>query len=215
MAIACDSSIFWRSQFVYGSKSSRLLRYNRVSNIPVKVSQKNYQFSSRIPSNYAYPCSSRPPCVSASPTTSFSDAKTHSKSPSKVNADLGIKQNEATVVNLELIRLLVKCGLVLGAMVCGVLVFECKRVFAAEGVVNAGYSVIGQSILLLRSAWPKLSQLLTVFKEQGLILAALLGLSAFFSMAETSITTLWPWKVWISSSKIRWILHFVSVCLWT
>ncbi|KAG8658337.1 putative DUF21 domain-containing protein At3g13070, chloroplastic [Manihot esculenta] len=195
MAIACDSSILGRSQFVYGSKSSRLLRYNRVSNIPVKVSQKNYQFSSRIPSNYAYPCSSRPPCVSASPTTSFSDAITHSKSPSKVNADLGIKQNAATVVNLELIRLLVKCGLVLGAMVCGVLVFECKRVFAAEGVVNAGYSVIGQSILLLRSAWPKLSQLLTVFKEQGLILAALLGLSAFFSMAETSITTLWPWKV--------------------
>ncbi|KAK9938744.1 hypothetical protein M0R45_015466 [Rubus argutus] len=31
--------------------------------------------------------------------------------------------------------------------------------------------------------------------EQGLILAALLGLSAFFSVAETSITTLWPWKV--------------------
>ncbi|CAA6657288.1 unnamed protein product [Spirodela intermedia] len=38
-------------------------------------------------------------------------------------------------------------------------------------------------------------QVLCVFKEQGLILAALLGLSAFFSMAETSITTLWPWKV--------------------
>ncbi|KAK3009968.1 hypothetical protein RJ639_012360, partial [Escallonia herrerae] len=36
---------------------------------------------------------------------------------------------------------------------------------------------------------------LGVFKEQGLVLAALLGLSAFFSMAETSITTLWPWKV--------------------
>ncbi|KAL4564069.1 hypothetical protein LXL04_028119 [Taraxacum kok-saghyz] len=36
---------------------------------------------------------------------------------------------------------------------------------------------------------------LRVFREQGLILAALLGLSAFFSMAETSITTLSPWKV--------------------
>jgi hypothetical protein len=33
------------------------------------------------------------------------------------------------------------------------------------------------------------------YAEQGLILAALLGLSAFFSVAETSITTLWPWKV--------------------
>ncbi|GKV44974.1 hypothetical protein SLEP1_g52109 [Rubroshorea leprosula] len=33
-----------------------------------------------------------------------------------------------------------------------------------------------------------------IFKEQGVILTALLGLSSFFSMAETSITTLWPWK---------------------
>ena len=66
-----------------------------------------------------------------------------------------------------------------------------------EGVVNAGYGVIGQSILLLRNAWPKTLQVLQVFKDQGLILAAHLGLSAFFSMAETSITTLWPWKVHI------------------
>ncbi|GMY31016.1 DUF21 domain-containing protein At1g55930, chloroplastic-like [Fagus crenata] len=80
-------------------------------------------------------------------------------------------------------------------MVCGVLVFGCRRVFAMEGVVNAGYGVIGQSILLLRNASPKTLQVLQVFKDQGLILAALLGLLAFFSMPETSITTLWPWKV--------------------
>ncbi|CAM6099175.1 unnamed protein product [Calypogeia fissa] len=42
---------------------------------------------------------------------------------------------------------------------------------------------------------PKLLQILAVFKDQGLFLSALLGLSAFFSMAETSIMTLWPWKV--------------------
>nr|POF21313.1 cytochrome c oxidase assembly protein cox15 [Quercus suber] len=54
----------------------------------------------------------------------------------------------------------------------------CNRVFAMEGAVNAGYGVIGQSILLLRNAW-----VLQVFKEQSLILAVLLGLSAFFSMA--------------------------------
>lgn len=63
-------------------------------------------------------------------------------------------------------------------------------------MVNAGYGVIGQSILLLlRNVWPKTLQVLQVFKEHGLVLALLLGLSAFFSMAETSITTLWPWKV--------------------
>ncbi|PON61877.1 hypothetical protein PanWU01x14_142950 [Parasponia andersonii] len=39
------------------------------------------------------------------------------------------------------------------------------------GVVNAGYGVIGQSILLLRNAWPKTLQVLQVFKEQGSILA--------------------------------------------
>ncbi|KAL2629259.1 hypothetical protein R1flu_013945 [Riccia fluitans] len=42
---------------------------------------------------------------------------------------------------------------------------------------------------------PKFIQVLAVLKDQGLLLSALLGLSAFFSMAETSIMTLWPWKV--------------------
>ncbi|PPS03663.1 hypothetical protein GOBAR_AA16995 [Gossypium barbadense] len=88
---------------------------------------------------------------------------------------------------------LVKRG-ILVAMVCGVLVFGCKRVFAVDGVANTGYGVIGQCILLLTNAWPKASMILKVFKEQGLVLTALLCLSAFFSMAETAITTLWPWK---------------------
>lgn len=95
----------------------------------------------------------------------------------------------------ESVKVLLKNRVFLTAAVCGVLLLECGRVMASEGVVNAGYGVIGQSILLLRNAWPKTLQVLMVFKEQGLILAALLGLSAFFSMAETSITTLWPWKV--------------------
>lgn len=98
--------------------------------------------------------------------------------------------------NFELKKVLSKHGVVLAAIICGVFVFECRRVMAAEGVVNAGYGVIGQSILLLlRNVWPKTLQVLQVFKEHGLVLALLLGLSAFFSMAETSITTLWPWKV--------------------
>ncbi|CAI5469838.1 unnamed protein product [Closterium sp. Yama58-4] len=44
-------------------------------------------------------------------------------------------------------------------------------------------------------AKPSMIQLLKVLREQGVLLAVLLSLSAFFSMAETSITTLWPWKV--------------------
>ncbi|KAH9617830.1 hypothetical protein KSS87_023627 [Heliosperma pusillum] len=96
--------------------------------------------------------------------------------------------------NLGFVKVLSKKGMLLAAVVFGVFVVKCKRVMATEEVVNAGYGIIGQCILLLRNAWPKTSQVLMVLKEQGLILAALLGLSAFFSMAETSITTLWPWK---------------------
>ncbi|TYH35074.1 hypothetical protein E1A91_D13G161600v1 [Gossypium mustelinum] len=80
-------------------------------------------------------------------------------------------------------------------MVCGILILGCKRVFAVEEVVNAGYVVTGKSMLLLRNAWPKASMILKVFKEQGVVLTLLLGLSALFSMAETAITTLWPWKI--------------------
>lgn len=97
--------------------------------------------------------------------------------------------------NPAAIEVVMRRGVVLVAMICGVLFLGGRRVFAVESAVNAGYGVIGQSILLLRNAWPKVSQVLRVFKEQGLVLALLFALSAFFSMAETSITTLWPWKV--------------------
>ena len=43
--------------------------------------------------------------------------------------------------------------------------------------------------------WPSVKAVALVIKDQGLLLLLLLALSAFFSMAETSITTLWPWKV--------------------
>lgn len=181
MEIAFESSILGRPIFISGTKTSSFLHYNRVSKIPFKVSQKSYQYPPRISSKLT---DLRPYCSSILP-------RNRSKSSRNVSTDLGTDQN----VNMELIKVLLKRGVVFGAMVCGVLVFGCRRVLASEGVVNAGYGVIGQSILLLRTAWPKISQLLRVFKEQGLILAALLGLSAFFSMAETSITTLWPWKV--------------------
>lgn len=105
------------------------------------------------------------------------------------------EKSDAAEATSGFMRLLVGQRVILVALVCGIMVVGCRRVFAVESVVNAGYGVFGQSILSLRNAWPKVSQLLKVFKDQGLILAVLLGLSAFFSMAETSITTLWPWKV--------------------
>ncbi|TVU46287.1 hypothetical protein EJB05_05813, partial [Eragrostis curvula] len=62
----------------------------------------------------------------------------------------------------------------------------------APGAVEAAKGIGGAA---LREGWPRVLQILQLLREQGIILAALLGLSAFFSMAETSITTLWPWKV--------------------
>jgi len=100
-----------------------------------------------------------------------------------------------TSANSGFWEVFLKRGFLLAATVFGVLVFWSRGVFASEGVVSAGHGFTGQSIFLLKGSWPKALQVLRVFKEQGLVLAALLGLSAFFSMAETSITTLWPWKV--------------------
>ncbi|XP_039016718.1 putative DUF21 domain-containing protein At3g13070, chloroplastic [Hibiscus syriacus] len=93
----------------------------------------------------------------------------------------GLLEEEKEDIGIDQNLILVKRG-ILVALVCGVLIFGCRRVFAVEGVVNAGYGVIGQCILLLRNTWPKASMILKVFKEQGVVLTALLSLSAFFSM---------------------------------
>ncbi|XP_028768402.1 putative DUF21 domain-containing protein At3g13070, chloroplastic [Neltuma alba] len=94
-------------------------------------------------------------------------------------------ESSSSKANSNFIQELLKKGIILVATV-----YVCRRVLTVEGVEKARYGVIGPS-----TAWPKVAKVLQVFKDQGLTLAILLGLSAFFSMAETSITTLWPWKV--------------------
>ncbi|CAA3013137.1 putative DUF21 domain-containing protein At3g13070, chloroplastic [Olea europaea var. sylvestris] len=106
----------------------------------------------------------------------------------------GSDNNAENAVNFW--EVLVRRVFVIAATAIGVVgILGCRRVLAIEGALNVGYGVWQQSLVALRSSGPKVLQVLMVFKEQGLVLAALLGLSAFFSMAETSITTLWPWKV--------------------
>lgn len=181
MDFALESSILKRPILISGLKTSFSIPQYRSSNFTVRLSPKGNQypriFSSRLPRNN-------------------SNIKTLAKPFNKANNELSRDKNEVLDSNLGKVKILMKGGMALGALACVVLVVGCQRVFAVESTVNAGYGVIGQSILLLKSSWPKLSQVLRVFKEQGLILAVLLGLSAFFSMAETSITTLWPWKVY-------------------
>lgn len=96
-----------------------------------------------------------------------------------------------------------RIGFVVAAIACGLFVGRCQGVLAAESVAGAGVGVLRSGRAIVGGLWPKLLQILQVFKEQGVVLAALLGLSAFFSMAETSITTLWPWKVSAISLILR------------
>ncbi|XP_006651579.3 DUF21 domain-containing protein At1g55930, chloroplastic-like [Oryza brachyantha] len=87
------------------------------------------------------------------------------------------------------------------ALACGALAAAwCHRALAVAGTGAAGASgaveaAAGFGGMALRGGWPRVLQILQLLREQGIVLAVLLGLSAFFSMAETSITTLWPWKV--------------------
>lgn len=114
--------------------------------------------------------------------------------------------NDVSEEDMKFVGELVKKGIVLAATVCGVLMFGCERAFAMEGLV----SVMEQSKVFFRNAWPKVLPVLQIFKEQGVVLAVLLALSAFFSMAETSITTLWPWKV---SSVRDFFLNILLIIL--
>lgn len=105
--------------------------------------------------------------------------------------------------DFEVFRVFARRGLLLALVVCGVfLIGGCRRVLAMEGVLDAGVRVFEKGGVLFKGAWPKMLLVLKVLREQGLVLTALLGLSAFFSMAETSITTLWPWKVHFLSSQV-------------
>ncbi|GKV38667.1 hypothetical protein SLEP1_g46556 [Rubroshorea leprosula] len=125
--------------------------------------------------------------------------------------DLKSLQSLSLGRNLEVSEILLKRGVFIGAMLCCLLVFACKRVLVVEEVLNAGYGVIEQWALLLRNAWPKVSMVLKIFKEQGVILTALLRLSAFFLwqrlllMAETSI---------ILDSKVHAAVLLLSCLVW-
>ncbi|XP_038691618.1 DUF21 domain-containing protein At1g55930, chloroplastic-like isoform X3 [Tripterygium wilfordii] len=182
METALEKSVLGHPVFVPGNKFSCFMHQNRNLKFPLKFASRSHRYQFWVQSDFVNP--------HRLAKTGMYDRSMHLESPGRDREHLGIEGNVVSVANLKCMRVLIKCGVVLGAMVCGVLVFGCKRVFAEEGMVR-----VGQGTLLLRNAWPKVLQLLRFFKEQGLVLAALLGLSAFFSMAETAITTLWPWKI--------------------
>ncbi|CAA7027417.1 unnamed protein product [Microthlaspi erraticum] len=174
-----DLSIVGRS-VIATRRSSGFTRLCQNSNFTVKCIQRNRQ---------------RPLCVSSSLSLRKCQFSHRSRfvvfSASKDHVDSS-HQPPDSGKEVDSIKILLKRGIILGAVAFGVMLYGCRKVLASTNVVDVAF---GQSVLLLRNCWPKTCQVLKVVREQGLILAALLGLSAFFSMAETSITTLWPWKV--------------------
>ncbi|KAL6999152.1 DUF21 domain-containing protein, chloroplastic [Sarracenia purpurea var. burkii] len=193
--VVSEASVLHRSTLFAASKCSLLVVCRHQIGVSTKHFPRNLRYASIIPTNCVGPLIRSDFISSRFKENEGFDGRACSRSVVAKGSGSHNVKDSVTSVNLGFLEVLVKSRILLAATVCGVLGLGCRRAFAVEGVVNAGYGVIGQNILLLKSCWPKVLQVLLVFKEQGLILAALLGLSAFFSMAETSITTLWPWKV--------------------
>nr|XP_010907613.1 putative DUF21 domain-containing protein At3g13070, chloroplastic [Elaeis guineensis] len=176
MDLALKASFLGRpARFGFGHhhKASLLTEFNRSRRVPCRIFARI--LSPRFRSLSVQGCdSSHLPSILSAEACSKNDAR----------EVFAVDQN-------------VRCriGFVVTAIACGLFVVRCQSVLAAEGVAGAGVGVLRSGRTIVGGLWPKLMQILQVLKEQGLVLAALLGLSAFFSMAETSITTLWPWKV--------------------
>ncbi|KAI3973891.1 hypothetical protein MKX01_030467 [Papaver californicum] len=182
MDFAVDFSVSSRSSFIWGGKSSVFVPFNRQLRISTKFIPNLRITMKRIDPRVVVRNSSKKLSINE---MKLFDSEVESK------YEVGEEEEEekGSKKELEWFMVLAKRGFLLSAMVFGVFIIRRGNFFGTDGVVNPSYKVFGQE------AWPKLLQVLIVLKEQGLVLAALLGLSAFFSMAETSITTLWPWKM--------------------
>ncbi|XP_022139452.1 DUF21 domain-containing protein At1g55930, chloroplastic-like [Momordica charantia] len=189
--MALQSSTLSPPAFIIGAKPFSILHCYRYKAVPVRIFRSNNRYPGLYSSNCVqFRSSGSILCTIYEETDMFANG-------ARLGRGVGESSNCPSVPepNRDFVRAIASRGIVLTAIVYGVLVVGCKNVLAMESVVNAGKGIVGQGILSFRNAWPKALMVLKIFKEQGLILAVLLGLSAFFSMAETSITTLWPWKV--------------------
>ncbi|KAL6520816.1 putative DUF21 domain-containing protein, chloroplastic [Orobanche hederae] len=183
-AAASEMPILHRSIFTKKSYPSYLVLRNPLLKLSLRFSPRRLSCTT---------CSTPP---YNSPITFFNSSK---RSPFRLISVKTSSLNDGTDNSMRAVsseEVLTGRGLVIAAAAIRiVLIFSGRKALAVEGVASVGYGIWERSLLALRSSLPKVLQVLTVLREQGLILGALLGLSAFFSMAETSITTLWPWKV--------------------
>ncbi|KAL6529428.1 putative DUF21 domain-containing protein, chloroplastic [Orobanche gracilis] len=181
---ASEMPILHRSIFTKKSYPSYLVMRNPSLKLSLRFSPRRLSCTT---------CSTPP---YNSPITFFSSSK---RPPFRLISVKSSSLNDCTDNSMRALsseEVLTGRGLAIAAAAIGIVfIFSGQKALAVEGVAGVGYGISERSLLALRSSLPKVLQVLTVLREQGLILGALLGLSAFFSMAETSITTLWPWKV--------------------
>lgn len=100
----------------------------------------------------------------------------------------------SVAIFLSIFSIIRRFSLVLATFFSTTILLGSRPCLAAEGVFSTSL-IIPRFFAYLKSIWPTIKALGGVLKNQGPWLVLLLGLSAFFSLAETSITTLWPWKV--------------------
>ncbi|KAG9443524.1 hypothetical protein H6P81_014864 [Aristolochia fimbriata] len=91
---------------------------------------------------------------------------------------------EESGVQLQVGSILLRRGLVFVATACAVFMVGCRRAFSVEAA-----GVFERCGLLFRGGGVQL------LSSRPLVLFIFLSLSAILSMAETSIISLWPWKV--------------------
>ncbi|KAJ7555813.1 hypothetical protein O6H91_05G056000 [Diphasiastrum complanatum] len=163
----------------HGTGSCRLYLPSVATSVKIK---RNFRFVYRVPQRH---------------TSAW-----QSNSSSKEHAELG-KRNRELMFSCRFPSRLLHCRT--GNAKRGVLVDARRRSVQAISMAGRAKAVVDSSTTgfhplvkmqaMVASMWPKILLVLGVFRDQGLLLSTLLGLSAFFSMAETAITTLWPWKV--------------------
>lgn len=200
MDFAVEAAVLGRSRFLSLPKSPVLIKLNPYRRTPERFRPRTPPLSLRIVKNRIRPAN-------------FSSPRDFDVFDGWVVSDGGeVDRSSMEDSNLRVFKVLAS-GFVLAAMVFGFFLLGCQRVLGTQGVLDAGFRICERGGVLFRGAWPKTLQVMHVLKEQGLVLAALLGLSAFFSMAETSITTLWPWKVRLLSRSIITIVSSNFLCV--